>query len=67
MSKSETISKSYVSRFEMFSLTVPAGVLSFACWQTWGYFNIFSNKSQEKTAKKVLYLGTDEYRLFNTD
>ena len=27
----------------------------FTCWQTCGHFNIVSNKSQEKTAKKVLF------------
>jgi len=24
----------------------------FACWQTYGYFNIFSNKSQQKKGQK---------------
>ena len=28
----------------------------FACWQTCGYFNTFSNKNQHKTAKKVVFL-----------
>jgi len=27
-----------------------------ACWQTCGNFIIFSNKSQQKTAKKALFL-----------
>jgi len=26
----------------------PTGGLSFACWQTWGYFTIFSKKNQAK-------------------
>jgi len=28
----------------------------FACWQTCGYFNIFSNDVNKKTAKKALFL-----------
>ncbi|MHC4363809.1 MAG: hypothetical protein ACYSTZ_13380, partial [Planctomycetota bacterium] len=34
----------------------PAGGLSFACWQTGGYFNNIANKSQQKkTAKKPFF------------
>jgi len=31
----------------------PTGGLSFACWQTYRYFNIVSNKSQQKKLKKL--------------
>jgi len=27
----------------------------FACWQTYGYFNIVSNKSQQKMTKILLF------------
>ncbi len=40
----------------------PAGGSSFACRQTWGDFNTFSNKSQEKTVKK---LATEIETVFN--
>jgi len=46
-------------RFVRFSAIypVPTGGLTFACWQTRVNFNIFSNKSQEKTAKKTRFFG----------
>ena len=30
----------------------PAGGLSLACWLTWVYYNIFSNKSQQKNGTR---------------
>jgi hypothetical protein len=37
-------------------LSPPLGELSFACWQTGGNFNTFSNKSQEKKRPKKHFL-----------
>jgi len=31
----------------------------FACWQTYGYFNILSNIVNKKMTKKALFLATE--------
>jgi len=31
-----------------------------ACWQTCGYFNVFSNNVNKKMNKKALFLATED-------
>ena len=36
----------------------------FACWRTYGYFNVFSNNVNKKMTKKALFLATENAEIF---